>query len=387
MVKGAYLHIPFCDHICYYCDFNKYLIQNQPVDQYLEALKREIQTTMLSGRKEELQTLFVGGGTPTALNEAQLGFFLKTVQEALWHPGIKEYTFEANPENLTENKLRNMYDFGVNRLSIGVQTFDEEGLEAIGRKHSMKDVREGVQLARQIGFKNISIDLMFGLPGQTEADLDQSIDEALSLKPEHLSIYALQVEPKTIFYNRMKKGQLLLPGPDQEADMYDQLIDRLEKEGYQHYEISNFAKPGYESKHNLLYWQNEEYYGFGAGAHGYVNGVRVVNAGPVKGYIRRVDENGISQVSAHPVPLMEQIEEEMFLGLRTRFGVSKKRFAEKFNLDMDDVYGDVLKQLKEKNWLEEEGDTLKLSEQGWFLSNEVLANFLEPPIVDKTRED
>ncbi|HET6873020.1 MAG TPA: radical SAM family heme chaperone HemW [Sporolactobacillaceae bacterium] len=386
-MKGAYLHIPFCDHICYYCDFNKYLIQNQPVDQYLEALKREIQTAMLSGRKEDLQTLFVGGGTPTALNEAQLGFFLKTVQEALWHPGIKEYTFEANPENLTENKLRNMYDFGVNRLSIGVQTFDEEGLEAIGRKHSMKDVREGVQLARQIGFKNISIDLMFGLPGQTEADLDQSIDEALSLKPEHLSIYALQVEPKTIFYNRMKKGQLSLPGPDQEADMYDQLIDRLEKEGYQHYEISNFAKPGYESKHNLLYWQNEEYYGFGAGAHGYVNSVRVVNAGPVKGYIRRVEENGTSQVSAHPVPLVEQIEEEMFLGLRTRFGVSKERFAEKFNLDMDAVYRDVLKQLKEKNWLEEEGDTLKLSEQGWFLSNEVLAYFLEPTIVDKTRED
>jgi oxygen-independent coproporphyrinogen-3 oxidase len=387
MIKGAYLHIPFCDHICYYCDFNKYLIQNQPVDYYLTALKQEIQTVMTTGRKEDLETLFVGGGTPTALNDVQLEFFLQTVHDQLWHPGIREYTFEANPENLTETKLKKMYQFGVNRLSIGVQTFDTEGLEAIGRKHSMKDVHHGMQLAREIGFKNISIDLMFGLPGQTEADLNQSIDEALSLKPEHLSIYALQVEPKTIFYNRMKKGQLSLPGPDQEADMYDQLIERLEGEGYEHYEISNFSKPGYESKHNLLYWQNEEYYGFGAGAHGYVQGVRGVNAGPIKGYIRRVEESGTSQISAHPVPLVEQIEEEMFLGLRTKFGVSKKRFKEKFQLDLDTVYGGVLDQLKQKNWLEEGEDTIKLSQEGWFLSNEVLANFLEPTIVDKTRED
>ena len=387
MIKGAYLHIPFCDHICYYCDFNKYLIQNQPVDRYLEALKQEIQTAMASGRKEDLQTLFVGGGTPTALNDGQLEFFLQTVKDELWHPGIEEYTFEANPENLTETKLKKMHEFGVNRLSIGVQTFDAEGLEAIGRKHSMEDVHNGIELARKIGFNNISIDLMFGLPGQTEADLNQSIDEALSLKPEHLSIYALQVEPKTIFYNRMKTGQLSLPGPDQEADMYDQLIDRLEHVGYMHYEISNFSKPGYESKHNLLYWQNEEYYGFGAGAHGYIEGTRVVNAGPIKGYIRRVEENGSSQISAHPVPLVEQIEEELFLGLRTRFGVSKRRFQEKFHLDMDIVYGEVLSQLKEKKWLLEEGDIIKLSQEGWFLSNEVLAYFLEPAIVDKTRED
>ncbi|WEG14919.1 radical SAM family heme chaperone HemW [Pullulanibacillus sp. KACC 23026] len=386
-MKAAYLHIPFCDHICYYCDFNKYLIKNQPVDDYLKAMDKEIRTMMTSHNRLDLQTLFVGGGTPTALTPDQLSFFLKIVKQALWHEGIQEYTFEANPENMTEEKLSRMYEEGVNRLSIGVQTFNSTGLKEIGRLHSVEEVYRGLELARHIGFENVSIDLMFGLPGQTESDLDRSIDEALKLQPDHLSIYALQVEPKTIFYNRMRKGELHLPGPDREADMYDQLIERLEEKGYLQYEISNFAKPGYESKHNLLYWQNEMYFGFGAGAHGYVDDERVVNAGAVKGYIRRVEETGSAVISTHPVPLVEQIEEELFLGLRTRFGVSKERFKEKFHREIETVYGEVISRLKEKQLLIEEGDRLILSQEGLFISNEVLSYFLQPTIIDKSKED
>lgn len=381
MIKGAYLHIPFCDHICFYCDFNKYLIKNQPVDHYLDALEAEIRSSGAPTKKEALRTLFVGGGTPTALTDSQLERFLNTVKETLWHPQIEEYTFEANPENLTYSKLQLMKALGVNRLSIGVQTFQEQGLEAIGRVHSIEDVTKGIQMAREIGFHNLSIDLMFGLPGQTEDDLNRSIDQALALNPEHISIYALQVEPKTIFYNRMKKGKLSLPGPDFEADMYELLIDRLGENGYQQYEISNFSKPGYESQHNLLYWQNEEYYGFGAGAHGYMEGKRVVNASPIKGYIRRVEDNGSAETSSHPVSLKEKVEEELFLGLRTRFGVSKGRFKEKFGMSVAEVYGEVITELKAKGWLTETDQHLILSKEGQFLSNEVLAQFLLPEEV------
>ncbi len=199
MIKGAYLHIPFCDHICFYCDFNKYLIKNQPVDHYLDALEAEIRSSGAPTKKEALRTLFVGGGTPTALTDSQLERFLNTVKETLWHPQIEEYTFEANPENLTYSKLQLMKALGVNRLSIGVQTFQEQGLEAIGRVHSIEDVTKGIQMAREIGFHNLSIDLMFGLPGQTEDDLNRSIDQALALNPEHISIYAFKSSPRPFF--------------------------------------------------------------------------------------------------------------------------------------------------------------------------------------------
>ncbi|MFC0612545.1 radical SAM family heme chaperone HemW [Scopulibacillus daqui] len=374
-MKGAYVHIPFCEHICYYCDFNKVFIQKQPVDDYLNALDKEI-SEGLSRAESDLETVFIGGGTPTALDNQQFHKLLKIIDRHLITPKIKEYTIEANPENLNETKFKLMKDYGVTRLSLGVQTFQNDLLKEIGRPHSCDDVIDIFQEARLSGFDNISIDLMFGLPNQTEKMLKESIEKAMILEPDHISIYSLQVEPKTIFYNRMKKGKLHLPGQDVEANMYELVISELDKHGYIHYEISNFAKKGFESRHNLLYWSNEQYFGFGAGSHGYVQNSRVVNAGPVKNYIQLVEETGSGQFASHTVTRKEKIEEELFLGLRKLSGVKKKRFYEKFHCQINDLYGEEIERLKQQGLLYEDEEKIALTRKGVFLGNSVFEAFL-----------
>ncbi|MFC7393293.1 radical SAM family heme chaperone HemW [Scopulibacillus cellulosilyticus] len=374
-MKGAYVHIPFCEHICYYCDFNKVFIEKQPVDDYLNALEKEI-IEGLSENDSRIETIFIGGGTPTALDNKQFHKLLQIIERHLVASELKEYTIEANPENLNETKLKLMRSYGVTRLSLGVQAFQNDLLKEIGRPHSRTDVFDIFQKARQAGFNNISIDLMFGLPNQTEKMLKESIDIAMTLQPEHISIYSLQVEPKTIFYNRMKKGKLHLPGQDIEAEMFELVISELEKNGYTHYEISNFAKNGFESRHNLLYWNNEQYFGFGAGSHGYVKDNRVVNAGPIKNYIKLVEDTGRAQTAAHPVTRKEKIEEELFLGLRKLSGVQKKRFYEKFQCQIEDLYSEEIKRLVEQGLLYEDEDKIALTRQGVFLGNDVFEAFL-----------
>lgn len=371
--KGAYIHIPFCDHICYYCDFNKVFMKNQPVDDYLDALSTEMNNYRANGLPE---TLYIGGGTPTALNEGQFERMFSEIDRYLMNPRVREFTVEANPESLTEEKLNIMKRHGVTRLSIGVQTFDDKLLQSIGRAHNASDAEYAVRLAQKHGFHNITLDLMFALPGQTEASLHESLDRALNLGTPHISIYSLQLEPKTIFFNRMKSGKLKLPGEDIEADMYGQIIFALEKHGLNQYEISNFSKPGYEGVHNSLYWQNEEYYGIGAGAHGYVNGVRYANAGPVKKYIERVHSVGHSRMSEHTVTSTEKMEEEMFLGLRLLKGVSVARFEEKFGKTIEQVYGAQINHLKEEGLLTERDGRISMTRKGVFLGNNVFEAFL-----------
>ncbi|MCQ2008457.1 radical SAM family heme chaperone HemW [Sporolactobacillus sp. STSJ-5] len=371
--RGAYIHIPFCDHICYYCDFNKVFMKNQPVDDYLDALALEMRSYGADGLPE---TIYIGGGTPTALNEKQFERLFIDIKHYLMSPSIKEFTVEANPESLNEAKLEIMKRFGVTRLSVGVQTFDNHLLKKIGRAHEAKDAENAIRLAQEHGFDNITLDLMFALPGQTETVLHESLERALSLGTPHISIYSLQLEPKTIFYNRMKSGSLKLPGEDIEADMYGQIILELEKHGLHHYEISNFAKPGYEGIHNSMYWHNEEYYGIGAGAHGYWKGVRYANAGPVKKYIEHVREQGNARVSEHEVTVTEKMEEEMFLGLRLMRGVSIEHFNEKFGRPIEQIYGKEIEQLKAQGLLHERDDRLALTQKGVFLGNNVFEAFL-----------
>ena len=273
IVQAAYLHIPFCEQICHYCDFNKVFLQGQPVDEYLQSMEKELRNTVEKYPTPGLKTIFVGGGTPTALNEKQLETFITSINRHLKpDPDTFEFTFEANPGDLSKEKLQVLMDGGVNRLSFGVQTFNDELLEAIGRTHRKKDVFHTLELARQVGFKNISLDLMYGLPNQTIKHFEDSLQTAFSLNVEHFSSYSLIVEPKTVFYNLMRKGKLRLPSQENEADMYEILMKSMEAHGYNQYEISNFAKLGYESRHNLTYWNNDEYYGIGAGAHSYVDG-------------------------------------------------------------------------------------------------------------------
>jgi len=377
MIKGAYVHIPFCEHICYYCDFNKYFIQNQPVIAYLKALDEEMAEGLSSSLHAKPETIFIGGGTPTALSDEAFAFMMDSVSNRLYEEGdTKEFTVEINPENLNPLKLDVMKRAGVNRLSIGVQTFDDHLLTEIGRKHTRQSAIEAIALARQYGFDNISIDLMFGLPGQSKQQLQASLDEVLFLQAQHVSIYSLQIEPRTIFYNRLKKGKLTLPSQDIEADMYGYLIDFLAAHGIKQYEISNFAISDHESQHNLIYWNNEEYYGFGAGAHGYVHGKRVVNARAIKGYIRRIEEQGRACVESHSVTIQEKMEEEMFLGLRKLIGVSKQQFLKKFHHPMEQYYKEAIKALVAKGLLVEQDGWLRLSRKGIFLGNEVFEAFL-----------
>ncbi|MGY5387990.1 radical SAM family heme chaperone HemW [Bacillus spizizenii] len=376
-MKSAYIHIPFCEHICHYCDFNKYFIQSQPVDEYLNALEQEMINTIAKTGEPDLKTIFIGGGTPTSLSEEQLKKLMDMIIRVLKpSSALSEFAVEANPDDLSAEKLNILKEAGVNRLSFGVQTFEDDLLEKIGRVHKQKDVFASFERAREIGFDNISLDLMFGLPGQTLKHLDHSLNTALSLDAEHYSVYSLIVEPKTVFYNLMQKGRLHLPPQEQEAEMYEMVMRRMEAHGIHQYEISNFAKTGLESKHNLTYWSNEEYFGFGAGAHGYISGTRTVNVGPVKHYIDLIAEKGFPYRDTHDVTTEEQIEEEMFLGLRKTAGVSKKRFAEKYGRSLDELFPNVLKDLTEKGLIHNSESAVCLTHQGKLLGNEVFGAFL-----------
>ncbi|MCA1056203.1 radical SAM family heme chaperone HemW [Rossellomorea aquimaris] len=373
MVKSAYIHIPFCEHICHYCDFNKVFLQGQPVDGYLDSLGMEMKRRVDPTSK--VDTIFVGGGTPTSLNAAQLDKLCAEINESLpFDQG--EFTFEANPGDLTEDKLRVLKDHGVNRLSFGVQSFNDELLKGIGRTHKSQDVYTSVETAQKVGFSNISIDLIYSLPKQTEEDFKDTLTKALELDLPHYSAYSLIVEPKTVFYNLMRKGKLSLPSQEQEAAMYEVLIETMEKFGINQYEISNFAKEGYESKHNLVYWDNNEYYGLGAGAHGYINGVRYSNFGPLKKYMEPLADGGLPTIQEHKVTREEMMEEEMFLGLRKVEGVSKSAFIEKFGCSIESVFQSSLEEMQNRKLLLVDDERVALTKQGRFLGNEVFQSFL-----------
>ncbi|WLR43999.1 radical SAM family heme chaperone HemW [Bacillus carboniphilus] len=377
MPRAVYIHIPFCKQICHYCDFNKYFIEKQPVKGYLQMLEVEIKKTFELFKTEKVETIFVGGGTPTALNSEELSYLLSIISDNIL-PLTKEveYSFECNPDDLTEEKLALLKQGGVNRLSFGVQTFDKDLLKKIGRTHRADDVYHAVEIARALQFKNISLDLMFGLPGQTMEVFLDSLKLALSLDVPHYSSYSLIVEPKTVFYNRLQKGKLHLPPQEQEAMMFEKLMTEMKKAGRNQYEISNFSMEGYESIHNLTYWNNEEYYGFGAGAHSYVHGVRRVNARPLNKYMSLIKEKGTAFIDEHLVTRKEMIEEEMFLGLRKTKGVSVDHFKEKFSEDLFDLFGEEIQILFNRNLLKQDGSSIYLTEEGKMIGNEVFQSFL-----------
>lgn len=376
MIKAAYIHIPFCEHICHYCDFNKVYLKNQPVGEYLDSLDKEMDLALKETPASRLDSIFVGGGTPTALNGKQLEQLCSTIKRQLPYDSFTEYTFEANPGDLSMEKLQILYDAGVNRLSFGVQTFNDELLKRIGRSHRAKDVFQSIEAAKQVGFDNISIDLIYSLPGQTLQDFKDTLETSFTLDIVHYSGYSLIIEPKTIFYNLMRRGKLPTTGQDVEAEMYDLLMEQMDKHGFAQYEISNFAKAGYESRHNITYWDNEWYFGFGAGAHGYVNGLRRSNHGPLKKYMEPIENGQLPILEEHKVPLEEQMEEEMFLGLRKTAGVSISRFKEKFGKDPLVHFENQIKQHTEKKLIIAGKEHIKLTRRGRFLGNEVFQSFI-----------
>ena len=368
---SAYVHIPFCTQICYYCDFSKVFIKNQPVDSYLEHLLQEFHSYDI----QKLRTLYIGGGTPTALSAPQLEVLLDGLTKNLDLSVLEELTIEANPGDLDEDKIAVLKNSAVNRVSLGVQTFDDKMLKKIGRSHLEKDIYENIDRLKLAGFDNISIDLIYALPGQTMEQVKDNVAKAIALDIPHMSLYSLILENHTVFMNRMRRGKLPLPKEEVEAEMFEYIIAELEQAGFEHYEISNFSKPGFESRHNLMYWDNAEYYGIGAGASGYVNGVRYKNHGPIRHYLKAVEE-GNARIHEEHLSLREQMEEEMFLGLRKKTGVSKARFEEKFGTSFENIYGQVVRDLCHQGLLQIEDQQIRMTKKGLFLGDTVAERFI-----------
>ena len=368
---SAYVHIPFCTQICYYCDFSKVFIKNQPVDSYLEHLLQEFHSYDI----QKLRTLYIGGGTPTALSASQLEVLLDGLTKNLDLSMLEELTIEANPGDLNADKIAVLQNSAVNRVSLGVQTFDDKMLKKIGRSHTEKDIYENIDRLKLAGFDNISIDLIYALPGQTMEQVKENVAKAISLDIPHMSLYSLILENHTVFMNRMRRGKLPLPKEELEAEMFEYIIAELERAGFEHYEISNFSKQGFESRHNLMYWDNAEYYGIGAGASGYVNGVRYKNHGPIRHYLKAVEE-GSARINEEHLSQREQMEEEMFLGLRKKSGVSIARFEEKFERSFQELYGDIVKDLIRQGLMQVEGDRVRMTKRGLFLGDTVAERFI-----------
>ena len=369
--SSAYVHIPFCTQICYYCDFSKVFIKNQPVDAYLEHLIQETRSYEIG----KLRTLYIGGGTPTALSAQQLAYLLTELPKVMDLSEVEEFTIEANPGDLDTDKIAVLKDSQVNRVSLGVQTFDNKMLKKIGRSHQEQDIYDNIRYLKQAGFDNISIDLIYALPGQTMDQVKENVAKAIDLDIPHMSLYSLILENHTVFMNRMRRGKLPLPKEELEAEMFEYIIEELEKAGFEHYEISNFSKPGFESQHNLVYWDNAEYYGLGAGASGYVNGIRYKNHGPIRHYLEAV-EAGKARITEEHLTLEEKMEEELFLGLRKKTGVSKARFEEKFGVSFDQRYGQVVASLTEQGLLVPDYKQVRMTKRGLFLGDTVAEKFI-----------
>lgn len=378
--RALYIHIPFCTNKCHYCDFTSYVLKGQPVDEYLNALEMEMQRTVAQWPPVEIDTVFVGGGTPTVLTPPQMEKFLKAVRTYFPLAPNVEFTMEANPGTTDIDKLAAMKAGGVNRISFGVQSFDNGLLERIGRIHSVDDVYRSIENARAAGFTNLSIDLMFGLPGQTVELLRDSVNRAMELGLPHYSIYSLKVEENTLFHKLYERNELPLPPEEEEFNMFILLMDMLKENGYAHYEISNFAKPGYESRHNSTYWRNEPYYGLGAGAHGYANRMRHVNLKGITPYIDAAAEK-LPRLETALVPEAEAMEDLMMVGLRLLAGVPASRFSNQFaGQTLEGKFGGVIHKLMDDGLLEAEkteNDTIyRLTDKGVLLGNEVFGSFI-----------
>lgn len=368
---SAYVHIPFCTQICYYCDFSKVFIKNQPVDAYLEALIKEFESYQINS----LKTLYIGGGTPTAITAKQLDYLLSHLQQHLQLDQLEEFTIEANPGDLTEDKIAVLRQSAVNRISLGVQTFNDKQLKQIGRSHTEAQIYTTIASLKEAGFQDMSIDLIYALPGQTIQQVKENVAKALALDIPHLSLYSLILEHHTVFMNKMRRGKLQLPTEDLEAEMFEYIISEMEANGFEHYEISNFTKPGFESRHNLMYWNNDEYFGCGAGASGYLNGIRYRNRVPIQHYLKAVAD-GNARLSEEVLTKEEMMEEELFLGLRKKSGVSVSRFQEKFGLSFESRYGSVVRELQAQGLLVKDKDFVRMTKKGLFLGDSVAEKFI-----------
>lgn len=362
MVRSAYIHIPFCRSKCNYCSFVSYP-KLELKKEYLKILAKEINNYY---EEEMLNTIYFGGGTPSLLEISELENILRIFKFS----SNTEITLEANPDDCSYDYFRGLYDLGINRISLGCQTFSESILKLINRRHNAGQVIDAVKTAQDAGFKNISLDLIYGLPNQTIEIFNSDIQKAISLGIQHISFYGLKIEPGCYFYNNMPEN---LPDDDMQADMYISGVKLLEDNGFEHYEVSNFAKHGYNSRHNSAYWQNEEYYGFGVAAHGYKNGIRYANKDTIESYL----EDCFSHKETKIISPQAKLEEEIFLGFRMMKGINVSNINAKYGIDFEEKYRDVLQKYEKLNLLKKTKDGYAFTLQGILVSNVILADFIE----------
>lgn len=370
---GIYLHFPFCKRKCSYCDFNSYSGLEELMDEYTKALIRQMETAEAG---LAVRSLFFGGGTPSLLPPDRLIEVLEAADRRFKLLPETEITLEANPATVTAEALKRLRNAGFNRLSIGLQTSQDRLLEAIGRIHRWSDFTDIFHGAREAGFTIIGIDLIFGLPGQTTADWQETLAAVTALEPEHLSAYGLQLEEGTPLWEWVEKGQVRLPAEEEILAMMERAMKFLPEAGYEHYEISNYAKPGYASRHNLGYWLGEDYLGFGAGATSTFKGKRWTHLEDPAEYIRRVGA-GLSTVAEEErLDETTRAEERLLLGLRLRSGVGLSEFKERYGPDLARSLHGPLEYLIGNGWLEMKEGRLRLTDKGVMISNTVIAKLL-----------
>ena len=367
---GVYIHIPFCKRKCLYCDFVSFANKQELQKDYIQALKKEIQNWKNDAYK--IKTIYIGGGTPSYIDSNYISEIINLVGNA---PSI---TIELNPGTVTKEKLLVYKNAGINRLSIGLQSTNDNLLKQIGRIHNYNQFLETYNLARELGFNNINVDLMTGLPNQSIKDIKQSLEDICRLNPEHISVYSLIVEESTPIQKLIDNGELELPDEETERQMYWYVKDYLELNGYKHYDISNFAKPGFESEHNLDCWNQKEYIGFGAGAYSYLNKKRFGNISNLEKYIQNCNSNNFEKnvILEEAQDKNQQMNEYMILGLRKIDGISIQKFEEKFNENPILLFRKELQKLYEDKLLTIDGDIIKLSNKGLDLANIVWEEFV-----------
>jgi len=374
MNLGLYLHIPYCLHKCGYCDFNSHPENQEESIRYVDALIKELRS--YAQKEYTVTSIFMGGGTPTILLPSQLKQILNTVQQGFNLTSDCEITIEANPATIKLQSLQEIRKAGYNRISIGVQSFDQKELQLLERVHGEKEIHSTVHRARSANFENLSMDLIFALPGQTIEKWQSNLKQAIAKNPDHLSTYNLTIEPATAFFKLHKRGKLILPNEDIQLEMYETTIRTLKDSGYQHYEISNFAKPGMESQHNINYWNNGEYIGVGAGASSYLHGERFKNTNLPSNYIRKLKAKKNAIESRERLEPIHAMGETLMLGLRMLKGVSVDAFERRFQVSFQKVYGKVLDPLLNQELITFNQNRIALSRKGLLLADSVILKFM-----------
>lgn len=378
---GLYIHVPFCSAICNYCNFNRGLFDADLKSRYVDALVAEIShpeqpAGESRAAREPTDTIFFGGGTPSLLEPAEIARIIGACEATFQIAADREVTLEANPETVTEERLAAFRDAGINRLSFGVQSFREDELRRLSRLHSADRARAALSEARAAGFDNVSLDLMMWLPEQSLADWLESIDCAIAIDPDHLSLYLLELYPNAPLRDEMARAQWS-QAPDEDAEtMYLTAMERLEAAGYEQYEISNVAKPGRRSRHNLKYWVDGEWLGFGCGAHSTRDGVRWKNVSATEDYVQRIQRGEPTAVDARRLSPDERLGDALFTALRLNEGVDLEAVTQRYGVDVWGLYSSELQRFLEAGWLQHEGNRLRLTRRGMLLAHEVMAVFV-----------